>query len=231
MICLLHGNNLEESRKKLTELINKFGTKTFIRLEDDQFSFPRFKEACEARGLFSKRSLVVVELETPAGLEQMKEGDNLSYLQNIPSHTDVIIWVGGKVSGRDKVLQEFEDVGKVHSFEKEEDKPFEFLDALGKKNASQAYKELAKLRAQGEHPIKLVQLIAWELRTLISIKSSSENPGLHPFVYRKNKRIAQNFSQGELTDLFEKTFKADLEMKTGKDENLVLDLLVDSFLE
>ncbi|MEA2020248.1 MAG: hypothetical protein U9M98_00755 [Patescibacteria group bacterium] len=231
MIYILHGNNLKESREKLTELINNLGSEALIRLEDDQFSFPKFKEACEARGLFSKKSLVVVELESSKNLEPLKKPDNLSYLQNIPPHTNVIIWIGELLHANSKILKEFKKLGRVHCFQKKEDKPFEFLDALGKRSATSAYLELAKLRAQGEHPLKLVQLIAWELRTLISIKSASDNPGFHPYVYKKNKKIAQDFSQPELINLFEKVMEADLKMKTGKDERLVLDLLVDAFLK
>lgn len=231
MLYLFHGNNLAESRKKLGELVNELDKGAALRLDKEELSMPRFKEACAARGLFAERSLVIVEVEKISDIDFLKKEENLTWLEEVPAHTDVVFWVGESIHSKSKILKRIKELGDVYYFKKDQDKPFDFLDALAKKDPQKSYLELANLRAQEEHPLKLIQLIAWELRTLISVKSSPQNPGLHPFVYKKSKKFARNFSQAELINLFAEVMEADLEMKTGGEDRLVIDLLVDKILE
>ncbi len=224
MITFIHGKNQVASRKKLTDLIDNCEDSQVIRLNDD-LNGVKFRESCEAQALFASKTLVVVEVNK---VKELGFFDNrlFSYLEELPDYTAVIFWVGEKVAKNRKLYKALEDLGKIFFFDELDDKPFDFLDVLAAKKEKQAYLELRNLLEQGESEIGLTQLIAWELRILIRVKDSEENPGLHPFLYKKAKKFAKNFSLDELRALFAKVLEADLEMKTGKDPRLVLDTLV-----
>ncbi len=224
MITLIHGKNQVASRKKLTDLLDKYENSQVIHLSDD-LDGVKFREACEARALFASKTLVVVEVDKVKELDFFDD-KLFSYLETLSQDTNVIFWVGEKVAKNRKIYKELAELGKVFFFEEVEDKPFDFLDALAAKKEKQAYLELGILLEQRGSEIGLTQLIAWELRTLIRVKNSEDNHGLHPFLYKKAKRFAQNFSMGELRELFGEVLQADLEMKTGKDPRLVLDTLI-----
>ena len=222
MIYLFHGENQVQSRRALVNLKKNYEPSAVRVLTEVQI--PEFAEACEARSLFSERRLVVVEAANCQALACDRRV--LDYLEGVPETTDLAFWVGGTLRRTHPLLRLSLRVGEVRCFKRPKEKPFPFLDALGRKEAKKACIELQKLFSQGESEIGLLHLIAWEIRNLIKVKDCRGNPGMSPYVFKKAKSQSRNFSERELVGLFGRVLEADVAVKTGSDPRLVLDKLV-----
>ena len=71
-------------------------------------------------------------------------------------------------------------------------------------------------------------MFVYQFRNLIKVKSApDENPGLHPFVLRKAKEQAKNFSFEELKKIYYQLLTTDFNIKFGKIKPIAaLELLV-----
>ena len=114
---------------------------------------------------------------------------------------------------------------------------FEMVDALGQRDTQRAAQLLHQLLDAGEHPLALLGMIVRQFRILIQVKELTERGlsqqkiasrlRLHPFVVRKARRQAMNFSMQQLEAIYQKLLETDVAIKTGQmDEVLALDMLV-----
>ena len=105
---------------------------------------------------------------------------------------------------------------------------FKTIDALSTKNKKQAMNLLQKHLDEGESPLYLLSMVAYQFKNLLIIKELAEKgllygsivkkSGLHPFVVKKNYFVCRQFSLGELKNIYHKLFQIDLDIKTGKIE-------------
>ncbi len=114
---------------------------------------------------------------------------------------------------------------------------FEMVDALGQRDTQRAARLLHQLLETGEHPLALLGMIVRQFRILIQVKELTEQGlsqqkiasrlRLHPFVARKARRQAMNFSMEQLEAIYRKLLETDVAIKTGQmEEVLALDMLV-----
>ncbi len=114
---------------------------------------------------------------------------------------------------------------------------FKMINAIATKNKKQAILLLHKHLQKGDPPSYLLNMINFQFRNLILVKSMTKNnhsyqsilkkSKLHPFVVKKSFWQAQRFSLLELKKIYQKIFKADLAIKTGKvNPETALDLLI-----
>jgi len=107
---------------------------------------------------------------------------------------------------------------------------FKTIDSLAVKNKKQALKLIHKHLEKGDSPAYLLSMINFQFRNLLMVKSDEFNAGklkLHPYVIRKTREQARIFSLAELKKIYQKIFKADLDIKTGKIKpETALDLLI-----
>lgn len=114
---------------------------------------------------------------------------------------------------------------------------FKTIDAIAEKNKKQALSLLHKHLEKGDSPLYLLSMINFQFRNLIQIKSLVEknctyqniqkSTKLHPYVVKKSLWQARSFSFPELKKIYQKIFKADINIKTGRiDPETVLDLLI-----
>ncbi len=106
---------------------------------------------------------------------------------------------------------------------------FKTIDALSAKNKKQAFLFLQKHLDDGDEPLYLLSMIAYQFRNLLIVKelaqkglmynSIVEKSGLHPFVVKKNYFACQQFSLEELKNIYRKIFKIDSDIKKGKIES------------
>ena len=107
-----------------------------------------------------------------------------------------------------------------------EPKIFATIDAIATRNRKLAIKLLAGHILQGESPIQLLSMFAWQFRILLSVKDLVERkmPGkeiaqklkLHPFVLQKSLNAVERFSLEELKDVQRRIFSLDMAFKTGR---------------
>jgi len=105
---------------------------------------------------------------------------------------------------------------------------FNIIDALGAKNKNRAIDLMGKYFEKGEDEIRLLGMFVYQFRNLIKVKSApAENPGLHPFVLRKTREQAKNFSFEELKKIYHQLMTIDLDLKLGRVEPMAaLELFV-----
>jgi len=114
---------------------------------------------------------------------------------------------------------------------------FKTIDALASKNKKQALSLLHKHLENGDAPLYMLSMIAYQFRNLLAIKELQgintpynlviKKSGLHPFVVQKSYSLCQQFSMPELKKIYLKIFQIDSDIKTGKIEpETALDLLL-----
>jgi DNA polymerase-3 subunit delta len=118
-----------------------------------------------------------------------------------------------------------------------ENEIFKTIDALASKDKKLALFLLHKHLDDGEKPLYLLSMIAYQFRNLLIIKELQEmrNPyaviikksGLHPFAAQKSYYMCNQFSMPQLKKIYQKIFQVDSDIKTGKIEpETALDLLL-----
>lgn len=110
---------------------------------------------------------------------------------------------------------------------------FKTIDAIAQKNKNLALRLLHKHLEKGDSPLYLLSMINFQFRNLLMVKSHKteqgmdEDLGMHPYVIRKTTEQARKFTTSELKKIYQKIFKVDLSIKTGKiNPDVALDLLV-----
>jgi len=114
---------------------------------------------------------------------------------------------------------------------------FKTIDAIAEKNKKQALNLLHKHLEKGDSPLYLLSMINYQFRNLLIVKDLVEKhkpydvilrkSGLHPFVVKKSYYQSQKFTFQELKKIFQKIFKVDLDIKTGRTQpETALDLLI-----
>lgn len=114
---------------------------------------------------------------------------------------------------------------------------FKTIDAISQKDKKQALNLLYSHLDNGDSPIYLLSMMAWQFRNILMVKDLLEKnkpydlivkkTGLHPFVVKKSYYQSQKFSLSAIKKIYQRIFEVDLGMKTGKiDQEMALDLLI-----
>jgi DNA polymerase III subunit delta len=114
---------------------------------------------------------------------------------------------------------------------------FLLTEALKEKKAEKALLLLKNQLDQGEDPIKILGLIAWQFRTLWEVKhyqaqkygvqKIAKQMSAKPFLVEKAMQYTKNFNQSKLREGMKHLYEADRELKTsGKDPQGVLETLL-----
>lgn len=103
---------------------------------------------------------------------------------------------------------------------------FEMTEALGRKDIKPALELLHTQLAAGEHPVKILGLLAFHIRRLWQIREISDNGGnakevadilkLHPFIAERLFRQTRNFSPERLKQALLQLAAADRALKSGR---------------
>jgi DNA polymerase III subunit delta len=127
---------------------------------------------------------------------------------------------------------------------------FDLTRALGERDAPSALGQLARLIAQGEHPLKILGTVASELRRLLAARQllagdlaklwrrglsysqfqqtvlrQGDSPlgGRNPFADYMCLQRAERFSLAELSSFMQGLFEADLRLKSSAEPRIVLE--------
>lgn len=110
---------------------------------------------------------------------------------------------------------------------------FKTIDAIASKNKKGAIKLLKAHLKKGDTPLYLFSMINFQFRNLLIIKDLIEKnlspftSSMHPYVAKKSCELSTRFELKELKKIYQKIFKADYKIKTGKIKpETALDLLI-----
>jgi DNA polymerase-3 subunit delta len=103
---------------------------------------------------------------------------------------------------------------------------FQLVEAMMNNQEAAVFTKLENLLLTGEAELRLLGLIAYQLRTVLLIqtglqgKLGSEQMAtqfkLHPYVIKKNMRLAQRYGGAQLLDMYTRVLATDFAMKQGK---------------
>lgn len=116
---------------------------------------------------------------------------------------------------------------------------FEMVDALGCKNKNKVLKIFRQYLEKREDETYLLAMFIYQIRNLIKVKARFERGlpsaaggklDMHPFVIRKSRQQARNFSWDELKKIYHQLLTIDFDIKTGRvDPKTGLELFIINF--
>ncbi|ATW25364.1 DNA polymerase III subunit delta [Candidatus Formimonas warabiya] len=213
-LVLVAGEKVD-AKRKMVKLIKKVGqVMEFAPLKGQELNRwieKRFQEK-------GKKALKpVLDYLAVAG------GNNLSTLEHEIEKAALFVGPAGEVTLRD-VMQ---TLGQSSTLS-----VFNLIDAMSRREASSAVFQLRELVRTGEPEMKVLSLLARQIRILLQIQVLSrkglgearmaDELGLHPYVVKKGMQQSQNFYPDELVKGLAHLLDADVAIKTGKGEPLAL---------
>jgi len=112
---------------------------------------------------------------------------------------------------------------------------FNLLESLTKGDAKNTIYLYEKLKLAGVDPHEILAMIAWQLHSILLVKSSLKNPqdsGLHSFVFQKNQGIAKRLTFSDLENLVSKVIETELIIKKdGAQADSALSVLLYQILD
>lgn len=114
---------------------------------------------------------------------------------------------------------------------------FTTIDSFSSGDKKKALTLIHRHLEKGDSPLYLLSMLKFQINNLLIVRDLVEKQmpfpyilnksNLHPFVVRKNWRLAQKFTLEQLKKIYRKIFKLELKIKTGKiDPVLALDILI-----
>lgn len=219
---LFYEEELNEKDKFLYFFKNNFQVKEFKPLEGQKLKEWIVKE-------FNKYQ-VEISSEIPGALARFI-GNNLWQLSN-----EIKKIATFKFNIRKKEKVTLEDVALLTESKIETD-IFVTIDAFSAKDKKNALRLIHNHLEKGDSPLYLLSMLKFQIGNLLVVKDLIEKQmsfshilaksNLHPFVVKKNWRLSQKFTLGQLKQIYQKIFKLELKIKTGKiDPVLALDILI-----
>jgi len=158
-------------------------------------------------------------------------GDDLRMLASEIDKLGTYVGEGGEISADD--VRALTPVAR-------QSKVFDLTDALARRDTSTALALLHELLANGESPLGIVALTAFQTRSLMQVKLLSDRgmpayqiasaAGIAPFVVEKSLRLARRFTFAQLEAAHRTLLEIDTSLKRSRmTPELALDLLVLEF--
>jgi DNA polymerase-3 subunit delta len=158
-------------------------------------------------------------------------GDDLRLLASEIDKLGTYVGAGGEIR--------LEDVEALTPISRQA-KVFDLTDALARRDTATALRLLHELLAQGESPLGIVALTAFQTRALMQVKLLTERgmgayqiastAGLAPFVVEKSLPLARRFTFAQLEAAHHTLLAIDIALKRSRmTPELALDLLVLEF--
>jgi DNA polymerase III delta subunit len=213
MLYVLYGNDFEKARSKLRDIINaqkkKNPNASFFRMDSDSWDKSRFEELIGGMGLFQSRYIAVLDNL----LSDKSAGPVISENLSACAGSENIFVVIEEIIGKDLLAKLKKYSGIIQLFSKKSGvsgKPFSVFslaDALGNRDGKKLWVLYQKGVFSGLDPEEIHRILFWQIKSIIVASESADakSAGLNPFVFRKAKDFAKNYSKQEL-----KKFSGDL---------------------
>lgn len=190
-LLVLHGPAIQISRKKLSEIKQKFDPSSVVIFEKG--ADPQdILASLQTVSMFSEDRLIIWE----------NPPEDLQPYTVYPNPYTLILWFDHEIKTKYK--------GEMLFFpEAKEVSVFPFLDLLGNRD-KKAFVELDKLKKAGFDTQYFITMIFYLLRSLVATPKNAPE-----FVKRKNAKMRANFSMTELTKLYKFILETDFKIKSG----------------
>lgn len=230
MIKVLHGENIVESRKALSELISDARAKGYeiVVLNGAAVGFSELRGALESSSLFGKNKLVVIESLLSSPISATKT-NILKYLAVHKFDNDLILWEQKEIQRT--VLDQLPK-GEIKLF-RISPVIFRFLESIRPGNTKQMLLFLQEAKIAEKEEIIFYMLVR-QIRLFLLAKDGDGQNLSHLPDWQQKKLLAQAkyFTLDELKNIYQKLLEIDFSQKTSQDPYPLasrLDLLVSSF--
>ncbi len=203
---LLHGPAINASRKKLTEIRQKFNSNNIVIFEKGS-SVSDILAYLQTVSMFTEERLIIVE----------NPGENFVFGPDI----NLVLWFDKEID-----TKKWPDAQVLFFLEEKEASIFPLLDQLGNRDIK-AYLELEKRNQTSPNDTQyILTMVYYLLRSLVVTPKAA-----HDFVKQKNARMRKNFSEQELINLYKFILDLDFKIKFGLIETSHAEfLLVNEFI-
>lgn len=191
-LVILHGLAINTSRKKLSEIKNKFTSDNVITL-DSTANTEEILTNLLSESLFGGERLVVVE----------NPPEELINHTLFPNPYTLVLWFDHEIDTKN-----WKDAEILFFPEAKEVSVFPFLDFLGNRD-KKAFLELDKLKQEYDSQY-LITMILYLLRNL-----SCTPKGAKEFVKAKFAKMRKNFSEEKLINMYKFVLNTDFKIKSG----------------
>lgn len=111
---------------------------------------------------------------------------------------------------------------------------FELMDAISVKNTNRAITLLDSFLDSGENEIYILSMITRQFRNIamaklekgISESTLAKKAGIHPYVAKKSLYQARNFTEVEISNVYDRILKADFALKSGQNPRQALQQII-----
>lgn len=218
--CLVFCSGASPLKSEITSLFKKNGTAV-------RFYHPFRNEMPEWIRRMAKERNKQINREAAALLGESLEND----LQSISNELEKISLYAGerKVIDRGDVEAVIAAVREVSIFN--------LTDCLAAKDRVQALDTLQRLLDGGEHPLKILTMIARHYRLMVRAREAMQNGtsaaeagkqlGVHNFHLKDFARQVENFSLGQARNCFNLLFQSDRKLKSSRiSEKIILEDMI-----
>lgn len=218
MLHVVVGNDFEKIKKVTDKHVGKLERVLF---SSDDMAYDTIDSHISSSGLFNEPQAIVLKDVLAEHLEFI-----LDRAEAMSSSDNVFILIEPKIlkKERTKLEKHAKSYSEYAITEKklQDNSLFNLADLLGKKDKKNLWLGFRQAIEDGKQAEEIHGILWWQIKTLLLIQGSDSNPGLHPFVFNKNKKAAENFSVRELRDLaknlvevYHKARMGEVEMEVG----------------
>lgn len=238
MILFLYGEDFKKRQKKLKEttltLKKKRSNSEVFFINESDFKIDWLEELIYSKGLFDEKHIVILsnifknkdaESFVIKNLKKISESSHIFILTEEFLKKDLV----KKISKQCYSIEEF----PLNKKETEESfNVFSFTDAVGKRDAWQAWRLLNIGLLKNEKVESFYRLTFWMIKGMSAAKKFdlAKDANMKPFPFNKAKTYSRNYSNQELENISTQLIKASLKNRRGESsllcslEKIIIDL-------
>jgi len=222
MLYLLHGKS--DQRKEFIRNLATTQSLTPQHIYDNDVQNTSIENLVSVQtGLFGDKELYVIHglartLDLKNILEEYAKSENF-FIFSEDTVTKPIIKTFEKVSA---IIQDF---GKEEKVKENKFNMFSLTDTLGARDKKKLWLLFQQAVKNGS-PEEIHGILFWQIKNLALVKTSTTNPGMNPFVYKKTSTYAQKFTLEEI----QKMARDLVYMFHNRDTYSTLDIELEKFI-
>jgi len=205
MLYIIYGTDREKARKRFSALREKLrgvcGNERVI--EEGEATAGFLDTSASSRGLFGETTLFILDSILEKKVEQEVVALHAQELATSPNH----FLVFEPSLDKNVVVEMIEHATEAeeHIGKKVDTRPafniFSLGDALGKRDKKELWILYQQAVAAGLEPEEICNTLFWSVKNIALMKNSKSDCGLNPFVAKKSRGFAANYTQEEIAGL------------------------------
>ena len=217
MVNFVYGDDLTKINNFISELIkkNNFVKNTLVL---NELNSSEILGTIDTPSLFGDKYLFVIDV-TDTESEILE-----NFIPKISANSDVIIIFEGEMDKRSKEFKLLSKLKTLNFSQIKSNGIFNFVDTLFLGDPKKTYQEYENLLKNKEEDLAIFNMIVSNLRSISYIKfNSSLANKIPPFKIGLMQKIANNYTEEELSNIYKILTENDLKFKNGE---LTADLLL-----